>query len=104
MRRRLVSPLHRFAPKGRSRGPFSFGPPQSMLADVPSEIFATEALALRRAGFAVLPAHGKEPTRKGFSKWKHAPGPRAVAEWAEEDPTANIVYVPGLCRTERAGA
>jgi len=74
-----------------------------MLADVPSEIFATEALALRRAGFAVLPAHGKEPTRKGFTKWKHAPGPRAVAEWAEEDPTANIVYVPGLCRTERGG-
>ena len=74
-----------------------------MLIDAPSQIFASEAMALRRAGFAVLPAHGKEPTRKGFTKWKHAPGPSVVAEWAEKDPTANIVYVPGLCRTERGG-
>jgi hypothetical protein len=60
-------------------------------------------MRLRRAGFAVLPAHGKEPTRSGFTKWKHAPGPRAVEEWAIKDPTANIVYVPGLSRTERGG-
>ena len=67
------------------------------------EIFARAAPALRLAGFAVLPAHGKEPTRKGFTKWRYAPSPRAVAEWAVKDPTANIVYVPGLCRTERGG-
>jgi hypothetical protein len=60
-------------------------------------------MRLRRAGFAVLPAHGKEPTHSGFTKWKHAPGPRAVEEWAIKDPTANIVYVPGLSRTERGG-
>ena len=74
-----------------------------MLIDGPAQIFASEAMKLRRVGFAVLPAHGKEPTRRGFTKWKHAPGPSVVAVWAEKDPTANIVYVPGLCRTERGG-
>ena len=69
-----------------------------------SEIFASEAPALRRAGFAVLPAHGKEPKRKGFTKWPHAPSLRTVVEWAENDPTADIVYVPGLCSTERGDA
>jgi Bifunctional DNA primase/polymerase, N-terminal len=67
------------------------------------EIFAREAPALREAGFAVLPAHGKQPMRKGFSTWRYAPGPSAVAKWAKKDPCADIVYVPGLSKAKRGG-
>jgi hypothetical protein len=66
-------------------------------------IFAHAAPELCRYGFAVLPAHGKQPTRSGFAKWKHPPGLRAVLEWGKQDPTANIVYIPELCRTKRGG-
>src|SRR5437660_1592905 len=72
-----------------------------MLAD--SKTFANEAMALCLAGFAVIPAHGKEPMRRGFTNWKHAPGPRAVAEWAEKEPSADIVYVTALSKAKRGG-
>lgn len=61
-------------------------------------IFANHALALKAAGLAVLPARGQEPLRDGFNRWKCAPGFPAVEEWAARDPTADIVYVPGLSR------
>jgi hypothetical protein len=64
-------------------------------------VFGRHALPMRRAGFAVLPAAGKAPKMASFNKWTTAPGPAAVEKWAARDPNANIVYVPGLCRTKR---
>jgi hypothetical protein len=58
---------------------------------------------MRRAGYAVVPARGKEPIRKGYRKWRHAPGLETVAKWAEKDPDADIVYVPGLSRAKPGG-
>ena len=73
-------------------------------ADIPlGSVFATHAPAMRRAGFAVVPARGKQPIRKGYRKWRFAPGLEIVAEWAEQDPDADIVYVPGLSRAKPAG-
>lgn len=66
-------------------------------------IFGRHALFMRRAGFAVLPASGKSPKIAGFNRWDSAPGPAAVEKWAARDPKADIVYVPGLCRTKRGG-
>jgi hypothetical protein len=63
--------------------------------------FAEHAPAMRRAGWAVLPAAGKAPLREGFNKWKYAPGEKTVGEWAQKQPSADIVYVPGLCSTGR---
>lgn len=64
-----------------------------------SSIFGSHAVALRRAGLAVLPAHGKSPMRKGFSTMKTAPSVATVEKWAERTPDADIVVVPGLSRT-----
>jgi hypothetical protein len=61
-------------------------------------IFGAHAVALRRAGLAVLPAQGKRPIRAGFNRWRHAPGVAVVEKWAAESPGANIVFVPGLSR------
>ena len=61
-------------------------------------IFAHNAPRLRQAGFAVLPANGKKPRRTGYRKWRHAPDLSVVSMWAEQDPSADIVYVPGLSR------
>jgi hypothetical protein len=70
---------------------------------VDTRVFGNHALAMREAGFAVLPARGKEPIRKGFTTWKSAPGMATVSKWAEKDPTADMVYVPGLSRAHRRG-
>jgi hypothetical protein len=59
--------------------------------------FADNAPALRSAGWAVTTAAGKRPTKGNFTKWKAAPGPQTIAEWALSDPDADIVYVAGLC-------
>ena len=64
-------------------------------------IFANHAPAMRRAGFAVLPAAGKRPIRSGFSTWRYMPSISAVEKWAEREPGADIVYIPGLCQTAR---
>lgn len=61
--------------------------------------FADHAPAMRAAGWAVLPAVGKKPIRTGFNTWKGAPSPETIDRWAERNPDADIVYVPGLCRT-----
>src|SRR5262245_5620108 len=63
--------------------------------------FGRHAPAMRRAGFAVLPAAGKEPIRKSFPSWKSAPNIASVEKWARRDPDADIVYVAGLCETGR---
>ena len=46
----------------------------------------------------MLPADGKKPRRTGYRKWRHAPDLSAISMWAEQDPGADIVYVPGLSR------
>jgi hypothetical protein len=69
----------------------------------PEPVFASKAPPMRCAGFAVLPARGKEPIRKGYRSWRTAPGPETVAKWAEKDPDADIVYVPGLSRAKPGG-
>ena len=74
-------------------------------ADIPpGSVFATHAPAMRRVGFAVVPARGKQPIRKGYRKWRFAPGLEIVAEWAEQEPDADIVYVPGLSHAKSGGA
>jgi hypothetical protein len=73
--------------------------------DTPAEpVFASKAPPMHRAGFAVLPAHGKEPIRKGYRNWCQAPGAGTVARWADKDPDADIVYVPGLSRVKSGGS
>ena len=61
-------------------------------------IFAHNAPRLRQAGFAVLPADGKKPRRRGYRNWQYAPDLSVVSMWAEQDSGADIVYVPGLSR------
>src|SRR5262245_23550363 len=61
-------------------------------------IFAHNAPRLRQVGFAVLPANGKKPRRSGYRKWRQAPAPSVISMWADQDPAADIVYVPGLSR------
>src|SRR5215470_609261 len=85
----------------------STGPTITVVAKTdtqPEPVFASKAPPMRRAGFAVLPARGKEPIRKGYRSWRTAPGPEAVAKWAEKDPDADIVYVPGLSRAKPGGS
>src|SRR5208337_1168138 len=65
------------------------------------QTFADHAPAMRRAGWAVLPAVGKSPIKRGFDGWRFAPGQGAVARWAQETPDADIVFIPGLCSTGR---
>jgi hypothetical protein len=86
----------------RSTGPTITGVANT---DTPAEpLFASKAPPMHRAGFAVVPAHGKEPIRKGYRNWRHAPGAETVARWAEKDPGADIVYVPGLSRAKPGGS
>ena len=59
-------------------------------------VFADNAIDLRRAGFAVLPANGKRPLLNNFNNWRFPPGETAVAAWAERNPDADIAYIPGL--------
>ncbi len=59
--------------------------------------FADHAVALRRAGWAVLPANGKKPALAGFPSWRRAPGPEIISGWAQAHPDANIAYVAGCC-------
>ena len=70
----------------------------------PEPVFASKAPPMHRAGFAVVPAHGKEPIRKGYRNWRHAPGAETIARWAEKDPDADVVYMPGLLRAMRAAS
>ena len=73
--------------------------------DIPAgPVFATHAPPMRRTGFAVVPARGKEPIRKAYRKWRHAPGAETVAKWAEKDPDADIVYLPGLSQAKLGGS
>lgn len=64
-------------------------------------IFGAHAIALKKAGLAVVPAKGKRPIRKHFDKMKHAPGLAIVERWAETNAGDNIVYIPGLSRSRR---
>src|SRR5215468_10642212 len=73
--------------------------------DVPAgPVFATYAPLMRSAGFAVVPARGKKPIRKGYRNWRHAPARQTVAKWADEVPDADIVYVPRLSRPKPGAA
>ncbi|MBS0242355.1 MAG: bifunctional DNA primase/polymerase [Proteobacteria bacterium] len=63
------------------------------------QVFADHALKLRHAGLAVLPASGKAPMISGFPRMKRAPSLKAIEGWAEKNPDADIVFVPGLSRT-----
>lgn len=62
-----------------------------------SGLFAEHALELCRAGFAVVPAKGKAPIRRGFNRWPVRPSERTVVEWAERPSADDIVFVAGLC-------
>lgn len=74
-------------------------------SDTPTEpVFAAHAPPMRRVGIAVLPARGKEPIRRGYANWRSAPGLKTVERWADKDPDADIVYVPGLSRTKPGGS
>jgi len=66
-------------------------------------VFGSAGPALRRSGFAVLPAAGKKPLMAGFAQWKTPPGLVAVEKWALKLPEADVVYVPGLSRARRGG-
>ncbi len=57
---------------------------------------ADEGVALRRAGYAVLPAKGKRPIIKSFSTFRAPPSEKTIAKWAEKCPEADLVYMPGL--------
>jgi len=86
----------------RSTGPAITGVANT---DTPTEpVFANKAPQMHRAGFAVVPAYGKEPIRKRYRNWRHAPGAETVARWGEKHHDADIVYVPGLSRAKRGGA
>lgn len=61
----------------------------------PTGVFATHALELREAGFAVLPASGKKPMVSGWTEWGKAPTRKTVSFWAKRLPDANIAYVAG---------
>ena len=67
-----------------------------------NQVFAQNALAMRREGFAVLPSKGKSPMMAGFNAWKSAPGEQTVSKWASKTPDADLVYVPGLSKASRA--
>lgn len=64
------------------------------------QVFGLAGPAMRRAGFAVMPATGKKPRKAGFSRWPHAPSLTVVERWAAQEPEADLVYVPGLSRTK----
>lgn len=64
-------------------------------------IFGAYGVLLRRAGLAVLPADGKRPIRSGFNAWKFAPSIAVVEQWEQQEPYANIAYIPGLSRTPK---
>jgi Bifunctional DNA primase/polymerase, N-terminal len=59
--------------------------------------FAEHAPLLRRLGWAVLPAKGKEPLVKHFQRMRSAPALEAVEKWAQSKPEADIVIIAGLC-------
>ena len=58
-------------------------------------VFASHALELIEAGFAILPADGKRPLVSGWTEWSRGPSKQAVAGWARRHPDANIGYVAG---------
>lgn len=58
--------------------------------------FGDKAIAMRRAGFAVLPAKGKRPIVKAFTTWRGPPSEATIAKWASQKPDADMVYVPGF--------
>src|SRR5262249_53188872 len=64
-------------------------------------VFGDYAVPMRRLGYAVLPANGKAPLRNGFNKWKQAPGEKTIAKWAQRNPGADMVIVPGLSKARR---
>jgi hypothetical protein len=64
--------------------------------------FANHALALRCAGYAVLPVSapdadhdGKSPLVKHWARWQGPPSLKAVENWTRKFPTANVGIVPG---------
>ena len=61
-----------------------------------ARVFGDHALALRAAGFAVLPAAGKSPLLSGFNRWTRPPGPAVVTRLSLKFPDADILYVTGL--------
>jgi Bifunctional DNA primase/polymerase, N-terminal len=66
--------------------------------------FRDHALALKRAGFAVLPSKGKKPIIKHWSaEGSHAPGENVIADMASRERYANadVVYIPGLSGPRR---
>jgi hypothetical protein len=56
---------------------------------------------MRSAGWAVLPAKGKSPLVSRFNIWESAPGGYTIERWAKRWPDRDIVYVPGLCETNK---
>ena len=58
--------------------------------------FAENALNLWHRGFAVLPAHGKEPLVKGYYSRRSRYSEAAILNFGRKMPEANIAYQPGL--------
>jgi hypothetical protein len=65
------------------------------------QTFADHAPAMRRAGWAVLLAEGKSPLVSRFNIWELAPGAYTIERWAKRWPDRDIVYVPGVCETNK---
>jgi hypothetical protein len=72
-----------------------------------TDIFATFAPDLHKAGLAILPLAagdddeqgqkaGKKPLVTGFQRWNFRPSHRSVDQWCHQFPAMNIGYVPGL--------
>ncbi|MFN0219257.1 MAG: bifunctional DNA primase/polymerase [Hyphomicrobium sp.] len=47
-------------------------------------------MSLLECGFAVLPAKGKEPLVKNFTKWRRPPSSTTIAQWQRAFPDSNI--------------
>ena len=63
--------------------------------------FATHAADLRKAGWAVMPANGKEPLVSGFTKWRNPPGQKLLEKWIPRFQNNDIVAVAALCCPRR---
>ena len=62
-------------------------------------IYGENAPYLRSLGYCPIPAEGKSPLRKGFTKWSYNQKQATIESWAKRDSSRNIVLVTGLCKT-----
>ena len=57
-------------------------------------VFATHAPVMRRAGFAVVPARGKQPIRKAIEHGGSHPGWKSLPS----GPSRNLTPISSTCR------